>query len=582
MATGTISSLGLGSGVLTQSVIDQLKAADTNALITPITKNISTNNQKQASMSMLSTLASTLTSSVSSLGNSSLYQNRTVSGSNSAVSVSVTSGVAVQNFTVSNTKLATTSVSQSGSFTSSTALAATGTGNLNLNVNGTDYTIAYDGTTTYDQLKTSINDIAGANVTASILQTGTSSYSLVLNSKNTGAAQQITMTDLSGNLNTNLKSDALKSGAYASNTSAIATGSGTLTLNAAGVNSTFNYTSTTSLSDLATMINNDATAGANVTARVIKNDVGTYNLVLTAKSGAQNQPITLSDQASGGTLDTGLTTGSTAISGNMSSIQAASDATFKYNGIAMTRSTNTITDITTGMTLNLLSTDSTSTANISITQDTTAVQSGLQSFVDNYNAMKNQLNTMTIANVADLANATSSTNSTTTPALFQGDSILNSIDRDIKNIVTSIDSKTGLSLAQYGISINQDGTLAFDTAAFNSKMSASTTAMNNYFSGTTTVDANGNTTTTNGIFTTLYNDLNNVTKTGGLIDNLKTGLTNEATSLTTQQTSATDTLNKKYSAMTQQFIAYDTMIATLNNQFSSLSQQISMAAAGKG
>lgn len=580
MSTGTISSLGLGSGVLTQSVIDQLKAADTNAIITPITRSISANNQQQASMSMLSSLASTLTSSVSALGNSTLYQNRTVTGSNSAVSVTASNGVAVQNFTISNTKLATTSVSQSGSFASSSALAATGTGKLNLNVNGNDYTISYDGTTTYDQLKTSINDIAGADVTASILQTGTSSYSLVLNSKNTGAAQQVTMTDLSGNLNSNLKSDALMSGAYASNTSSIATGSGTLTLNAAGVNSTFNYTSTTSLTDLANMINNDPTAGANVTARVIKNDQGTYNLVLTAKSGSQ--PITLSDQASGGSLSSGLTTGSTAMNGSMSSIQAASDASFKYNGINMTRSSNTITDITTGMTINLLSTDSTSTANISITQDTSSVQSALQSFVDNYNAMEKQLNSMTVTNSTNLTTATTSSTSSTTPALFQGDSTLNGIDRDIKNIVTSVDNKTGLSLTQFGITVNQDGTLAFDTGTFNTAMSANTTAMNNYFSGTTTVDAYGNATTTNGIFTTLYNDLNNVTKSGGVLDNLTTGLTTEATNLATQQTNATNALNAKYDTMTQQFIAYDTMISSLNNQFSALSQQISMAAAGKG
>ncbi len=33
MATGAMSSLGIGSGVLTSSVIDQLKANDTNLII---------------------------------------------------------------------------------------------------------------------------------------------------------------------------------------------------------------------------------------------------------------------------------------------------------------------------------------------------------------------------------------------------------------------------------------------------------------------------------------------------------------------------------------------------------------------
>ena len=182
-STGALSSLGIGSGVLTSSVIDQLKASDTSLIITPIDNKITTNTNKQQSMSLLSSLATSLTGSVSSLEGSSLYQKRTVSGANSAVSVTADTGVAVQNFSISNTKLATTNVSQSGSFTSSANTIASGSGQFNLNVNGTDYKIAYDGTTTYDDLKTKINDIAGADVSASILQTGDTSYSLILNSK---------------------------------------------------------------------------------------------------------------------------------------------------------------------------------------------------------------------------------------------------------------------------------------------------------------------------------------------------------------------------------------------------------------
>jgi len=583
-STGALSSLGIGSGVLTSSVIDQLKASDTSLIITPINNKITTNTNKQQSMSLLSSLATSLTGSVSSLEGSSLYQKRTVSGANSAVSVTADTGVAVQNFSISNTKLATTNVSQSGSFTSSTNTIASGSGQFNLNVNGTDYKIAYDGTTTYDDLKTKINDIAGADVSASILQTGDTSYSLILNSKNTGKAQQISLTDLSGKVNSTLKSDNLKSDAFSTSTDIIAASTpagttNTLTLNAAGVNSTFSYDNTTSLSDLAKMINNDPIAGANVSASVIKNDLGTYNLVLTAKGPAENLPISLTDQ-SGGTLDSRLLfdanapVGSpigtaTATSGNMSNIQAASDASFKYNGITLTRSTNTISDITVGVTINLLSTDSTSTANISITQDAQPIKDAMQSLVDSYNAMNKQLTSMT------------QTDATTgTVGLFNGDSSINGIDRAIKQILTS-SSGSGLSLTQYGININRDGTLSFDSSAFDTKMAESPDAMAAYFSGKTTIDSNGNSSTTDGIFNTLYTNLNDLTKSSGVLANLTTGLTTEATSLTSDRTRATDALTAKYDTMTQQFIAYDSIISNLNNQFSSLSQQISMAVNGK-
>jgi flagellar hook-associated protein 2 len=447
-------------------------------------------------------------------------------------------------------------------------MAATGSGKLNINVNGTDYTISYDGTTTYDDLKTKINDAAGANVTANILQTGDNKYSLVLNSKTTGVNQQVTMTDLSGKLNSTLVSDGVKSGTFALSSSKIATGSGKIDLNIGGTKLTsFDYTATTSLSDLVSMINNDATASASVVARAIKNDAGTYNLVLTAKSGSEDKTITLSDENSG--LNTALTSGATALSGSMTSIQAASDATFKYNGISMTRSTNSITDVSVGLTINLLTTDATSTANITVTQDTQPVQDAMKSFVDNYNAMHKQLVTMTIGDTA-----------TNTKALFTGDSTLNGVDRDIKNLINSNDRELGLSLTDYGISVNRDGTLAFDSNAFTTKMEDDPSAMADYFSGVTTVDSYGNTTSTDGIFTSIYDSMNNLTKGNGVLANLTTGLNTEAKNLTTQKTNATDLLTARYNTMTQQFIAYDAMIAKLNSQFSSLSQQISMAING--
>ena len=193
----------------------------------------------------------------------------------------------------------------------------------------------------------------------------------------------------------------------------------------------------------------------------------------------------------------------------------------------------------------------------------------MQSLVDSYNAMNKQLTSMT------------QTDATTgTVGLFNGDSSINGIDRAIKQILTS-SSGSGLSLTQYGININRDGTLSFDSSAFDTKMAESPDAMATYFSGKTTIDSNGNSSTTDGIFNTLYTNLNDLTKSSGVLANLTTGLTTEATSLTSDRTRATDALTAKYDTMTQQFIAYDSIISNLNNQFSSLSQQISMAVNGK-
>ena len=47
MALGKMSALGFGSQVLTQDVIDKLKAADEAGIIKPITKKVTANATKQ-------------------------------------------------------------------------------------------------------------------------------------------------------------------------------------------------------------------------------------------------------------------------------------------------------------------------------------------------------------------------------------------------------------------------------------------------------------------------------------------------------------------------------------------------------
>ena len=169
---GVINSLGMGSGVLTSDVIDKLKASDTKLIVTPIDNNITKNADKQKALSLLESLVTSFTSSVSSLQDSSSYQKRTVTGSDDNVDVTADTGVAVQKFSISDVKLASADVIQSGTFSSPTKNIASGAGKLNLNINGKDYKIAYDEKTTYDDLKTKINDVAGSDVTASILQSG--------------------------------------------------------------------------------------------------------------------------------------------------------------------------------------------------------------------------------------------------------------------------------------------------------------------------------------------------------------------------------------------------------------------------
>jgi len=551
---GTINSLGLGSGVLTSDIIDKLKANDVANIITPINNKITLEQQKGSAYNLLDSLLTTFKSSASTLSDGSLFQQRTVSGNNSAVNVTADAGVAVQSFSITNTQMALKNVKESGAFTSTTStVAGTTGGTMSLSVGGMVYSVAYTPSTTLEQLKDSINAAAGGSVTASTLQVGTNDYRLVLTSTATGADQTINISDsVGGSLNNSLTMyKKIESQAFTAPTDLIAagtfTGSETLTVNMGGTNYTIPYNAGTTLQNLSDAIN---TAVGSTVASIDSNN----KLVVKSNVSGFTSNLTLTDN--GGLLDPKLT-GYTTLN-PIEEIQAARDASFKYNGITLTRSSNTITDITPGLTINLLQDDATSTANISIIQDAQAVSNEVGNFVQNYNTLRSQLNDMTTSNL-----------DTGKVGIFNGNNSINSIAREINKIFTSV-SSTGLSLPQFGIDLDEKGVMSFNSSTFNAKFNQDPTGTEAFFSDSTT-----------GVFTTMNTLMESYTGTNGIMTTLTTGSTNELKALNENKTRSQAMLDARYATMAARFAAYDSMISRLNNQFSSLQQQISMAVSGK-
>ena len=190
----SISYLGLGSdGALSYDVIDQLRAVDEKAQITPIDNKITENATKQKDLSALTTLTATLKSATSTLSDEMSYLKRSTTVSNSAVSISASSGSAIQDFTLHVNQLAQRDIYQTKGFASeSTALGLTA-GKLSISIGTTSYDIDVTASTTLSDLKDKINDIAGEKVTASILNVGGSEpYKLVVKSDETGTENTIT------------------------------------------------------------------------------------------------------------------------------------------------------------------------------------------------------------------------------------------------------------------------------------------------------------------------------------------------------------------------------------------------------
>jgi len=578
-----LGSVGIGSGVLTSDILEKLKDSERSTQINPIDRSIEKNTQKTEALDLLKSLTSSLRGSVSSLKDSSLYQKRTVSGTNSDISVTAKDGVGIQEFSIKDVKLANTNVLQSGSFSSKDSKVASDDGSFNLRINGKDFEIEYTSDTSYSQLRDKINDVAGDSVSASILQTGDDSFSFIISSDETGKDQEINIIDLSGHLNNELKSDSLKSDDFSSNDDKIASSgsSGTLTLAVGDKNFDIAYDDETSLDDLASLINDNASdSSKSVYASVVEDDSGNYNLILIAVNGNDNKAISITDSAGGG-LDSKLTD-PTSVDGGMSEIQSANDATFKYNGISMTRSKNTVDDIQLGLEIKLLKDDA--SANISIKQDVEPIKEELENFVNSYNTLQKQLDTMTLADL-DAGKV----------GVFNGDNSINSIGRSIKKLLTSRDSNTNEGISQFGVGLDRTGKLSFDSSDFDKKMKDNPEGVADFFSGKTTVtevktgqtDDDGNdimrsiTNHKDGFFEKLYDNLKSLTSIGGSITSISNGLSKEGKQLEENRTKALTSLNARYDTMTSRFIQYDSMINSLNNQFAALQQQIEMAVNGK-
>lgn len=151
------------------------------------------------------------------------------------------------------------------------------------------------------------------------------------------------------------------------------------------------------LSNIANAINN--TSDINVTASIIKDTSSTVRLTLTSKKPGQSNNITFDDNSSGvlnalgfNNVDPNATVRTPTNSGDEYAHYKIADITelnsqFEINGITITRESNTIDDVLTGVTINLLKPQETNAQPITLTTDvdTSAVENIIKPLLDAYN-----------------------------------------------------------------------------------------------------------------------------------------------------------------------------------------------------
>ena len=455
MATGTLSSLGLGSEVLNQETLEKLKNADISARVKPYETKIETNTTKQKALTELTTKLAAFQSAVSSLGDSTAFGKRkvtpSVTGDSAAATLTASNGVSVQNLSVKVEKIAQKDVFQSGGITKDTDRVLT-TGqqpaSFTIMQNGKEYTIKVEANTTYADLADKINSATDGKVIAKIVSTGEKGtpYRFTLSSKETGTDNAISFfagtknaqgvyeenqdaEKILSNLGWTLKKSDIaeadmKGFAFSGGTkaSSVTQLSDNLTTNVkftlwAGTEKfeiDFKKTkpngSTATYQDLIDEVKKKT--DGKIELKAVQSGSGspyTFNFVAGDKASSSTK-IKIFD----GTLDKSTSTYSSdndtktflqdtlkiGISTSYSlddakgtaHLKKAQDAEFTLDGVKMYRSTNEIKDIGAGLTLNLLKAGE---INFDIKQDSEGLTSTMEELVEKYNELVNYLNDVT-------------------------------------------------------------------------------------------------------------------------------------------------------------------------------------------
>ncbi|WP_426408877.1 flagellar filament capping protein FliD [Bradyrhizobium ganzhouense] len=247
--------------------------------------------------------------------------------------------------------------------------------------------------------------------------------------------------------------------------------SGTFSLGlGSGSTASISVTSTMSLQDIVDTINAQ-TSTTNVQASIVQVSSGSYEMVLTGTEDAAD--ISYSSTSGNDILNKlGVTDSSGAFSDVLQTSQAAK---FSLDGISMTRDTNDITDVLTGVTFNLLqATTSGSTLNISIGTDTSQITSALTTFVTNYNAYRDAV----IAQQATNSDGTASSS-----AVLFGDGTMRDIMDALQNAMNS--TVGGLTMADLGLSFNDKNELELDTSTLSNILSTNLSGVTTLLSAQT-------------------------------------------------------------------------------------------------
>lgn len=468
-----VNFTGLSSNIDTNSIIQEILRIDALPIQQLQTQQDSLNTELQA-LQDFGTKLGALGTAANSLNSSAAFNPITATSSDQTVAtITATSNANAGSYSLSITKVAQAEkISSAAQADTTSALNLTGT----LVINGKGVQIG--GSDSLTTIAQKINGLS-AGVTAGVINGGSGAAYLSLTANSTGAASKIQIADLQGNVASSLGlisgSDSIRqpitggaaSYTFSSQTTNLATllngnnlGSQTFHLN--GVAVTFDPNNTT-LQGLVTAIN-AANTGATASIQTGTNSSGgtSYQLNITGLSGQ--------------TDDTGFLKGIGILQTAYGhEVLGAQDAAFTLDNANLTSPSNTVTNVISGATIQLLkgTTATPGTTNLTLSQDSSAVTKSVQAFVDAYNGLQSFVSQNSQLDPKTYATGPLFSNSTVQQVQQQ---LVTSLFNTIPGLQPPYNN-----LAAVGMGLDQNGNLTFDSTKLQTALQQNPSAVATLF-----------------------------------------------------------------------------------------------------
>lgn len=291
---------------------------------------------------------------------------------------------------------------------------------------------------------------------------------------------------------------------------------------------------------------NAAAIGINA---VIVNDGSGYRLLLSSEhSGAANGlQIKVSGDGGSGLAELSFDGSATA----MEQTVAAQDAALVINGLPITSPSNSVDQAIEGLSLDLKGAAPGEIVSVQVAKDEAAVRAGVTGFIDAYNALIKQIDSLTTYDP-----------DTRQGSVLTGDGSVRSISSQLRNgLISAVDgaSETYAYLVEIGVQSDVKGALSLDGTRFGTALEA---------------DFEGVVALLNGAAGTLQDTVDSMLGSGGVLDSKTEGLRGSINDISDQRRALDRRVEAVQSYYLKQFTAMDTLLSQLQNTSNFISNQL--------